>query len=66
LRTDVPPATMLATFAEALYVRLLITDERRDDEFVEDVIAAGLEGALLRVTIRAATVAGDLSCCARW
>jgi len=39
---------MLATFAGSLYVRLLITDERRDDEFVEEVIAAGLEGALLR------------------
>jgi hypothetical protein len=31
-----------------LYVRLLITDERMDDEFVEDVIAAGLEGAMVR------------------
>jgi hypothetical protein len=38
---------MLATLAGSLYVGLLITDERRDDEFVEDVIAAGLEGAMV-------------------
>nr|MBA2711994.1 TetR/AcrR family transcriptional regulator [Rubrobacteraceae bacterium] len=40
LRTDIPPATMLATFVGPLYVRLLITDERIDDEFVEHVIDA--------------------------
>jgi len=45
LRTDVPPGTMLATFVGPLYVRLLITDERIDDEFIEDVIDAGLDGA---------------------
>ncbi len=44
LRTDIPPATLLATFVGPLYVRLLITDERIDDEFIEDVIDAGLDG----------------------
>jgi hypothetical protein len=43
-RTDVPPATLLATFVGPLYVRLLITDERIDREFVENVIDAGLDG----------------------
>lgn len=31
--------------ARLLYVRLLITDERIDDEFIEDVIDAGVDGA---------------------
>lgn len=45
LRTDIPPATILAFFIGPLYVRLLITDERIDDEFIEDVIDAGIDGA---------------------
>ena len=45
LRTDIPPATILAIFIGPLYVRLLITDERIDDEFIEDVIDAGINGA---------------------
>jgi len=35
---------MFATFVGPLYVRLLITDERIDDEFIENVIVAGLDG----------------------
>jgi hypothetical protein len=46
LRTDLPPATMLATFVGPLYVRLLITDERIDNEFIENVIDAGLDGVI--------------------
>jgi hypothetical protein len=45
LREDIPPATILATFVGPLYVRLLITDERIDDEFIEAVIDTGLDGA---------------------
>jgi|1186.fasta_scaffold251130_1 hypothetical protein len=37
---------MLATFVGPLYVRLLITDERIDDEFIENVIDAGLDGVI--------------------
>jgi hypothetical protein len=44
LRADIPPATMFATFVGPLYVRLLITEERIDDEFIENVIEAGLDG----------------------
>ena len=44
LRTDIPPATILAIFVGPLHVRLLITDERIDDEFIGDVIDAGLDG----------------------
>jgi hypothetical protein len=35
---------MFATFVGPLYVRLLITEERIDDEFIENVIEAGLDG----------------------
>lgn len=45
LRRDIPPATILATFIGPLYVRLLITDERIDDAFIQDVIEAGLAGS---------------------
>ena len=45
LRRDIPPATILATFIGPLYVRLLITDERIDDAFIQDVIEAGLTGS---------------------
>jgi len=45
LRADIPPATILATFVGPLYVRLLITDERIDDEFIEAVVDSGLDGA---------------------
>ena len=34
-----------ATFVGPLYVRVLITDERIDDEFIEAVFDPGLEGA---------------------
>ena len=45
LRADIPPATILATLVGPLYVRLLITDERIDDQLIEDVIDTGLDGA---------------------
>ncbi|MGE3288391.1 MAG: TetR/AcrR family transcriptional regulator [Pseudonocardia sp.] len=45
LRADVAPATILAAFTGPLYVRLLITDERIDDHFVDEVIEIGLAGA---------------------
>ncbi len=45
LRDDVPPSTILAAFVGPLYVRLLITDERIDDTFVDGVIDVGLDGA---------------------
>jgi AcrR family transcriptional regulator len=44
VRADIPPATIFATFVGPLYVRLLITDERIDDEFMQNVIDAGLDG----------------------
>jgi Tetracyclin repressor-like, C-terminal domain len=44
VRADIPPATIFATFVGPLYVRLLITDERIDNEFIENVIDAGLDG----------------------
>jgi AcrR family transcriptional regulator len=50
LRADVPPATILAAFTGPLYVRLLITDERIDDRFLDDVIEIGLAGACPRPT----------------
>jgi hypothetical protein len=56
LRADIPPATMFATFVGPLYVRLLITDERIDDEFIENVIEAGLDG--VRVTPHEASADG--------
>lgn len=49
VRADIPPATLLATFVGPLYVRLLITDERIDDEFIDAVIRAGLDGARVAV-----------------
>ena len=45
MRAGIPPATTLATLVGPLYVRLLITEERIDDEFIENVIDAGLDGA---------------------
>ena len=43
-RADIPPETIFATFVGPLYVRLLITDERIDSEFIENVIDACLDG----------------------
>jgi len=51
LREDIPPATILAIFVGPLYVRLLITDERIDEEFIEHVVDACLDG--VRVARRA-------------
>lgn len=45
LRDDVPPATILATLTGPLYVRLLITDERIDNDFIEAVLELSLQGA---------------------
>ena len=45
LRAGLPPATILAAFTGPLYVRLLITDERIDDAFIDAVIDVGLHGA---------------------
>lgn len=45
LRTDLPPATLLAIFTGPIYVRLLLTDEPIDDAFVERVVELGLTGA---------------------
>jgi hypothetical protein len=52
LRDDLPPGTLLSTFTGPLYVRLLITDERMDDEFLEAVIDIGLDGTCRSPTKR--------------
>ena len=45
LRGDIPAATIFAAFTGPLYVRLLITDQRLDDDFIDAVLDIGLRGA---------------------
>ncbi len=45
LRADLPPATVLSVFTGPIYVRLLLTDEPIDDDFVDSVVELGLTGA---------------------
>jgi AcrR family transcriptional regulator len=45
IRDDIPPATILATLLGPLYVRLLLTDQRIDDEFINDIIDVVLNSA---------------------
>ncbi len=45
IRPDVTPAALLGTLIGPLYVRLLLTDQRIDDEFIRDVINVVLDGA---------------------
>lgn len=48
IRGDVAPMTIFTTLVGPLYLRLLITDERLDDQFIDDVITVALEGATSR------------------
>lgn len=45
IRDDMPPATIFATLVGPLYVRLLLTSERIDDKFIDDIINVALDGA---------------------
>jgi AcrR family transcriptional regulator len=45
IRDDIPPATIFATLVGPLYVRLLLTGERIDDDFIDNVIDIALGGA---------------------
>jgi AcrR family transcriptional regulator len=45
IRDDIPPATILATLLGPLYVRLLLTDQRIDDQFIDDIIDIVLNSA---------------------
>lgn len=47
LRADLPPATILSTFTGPIYVRLLLTDEPIDAQFVDSVVELGMTGAML-------------------
>jgi AcrR family transcriptional regulator len=47
LRGDIPPATIFETLIGPLYLRLLLTDERIDEEFIDNVIDVALDGARL-------------------
>jgi hypothetical protein len=42
---DIPPATIFSILVGPLYVRLLLTDERIDDEFIDAIIETVLDGA---------------------
>lgn len=44
LRADIPPETLLDVFVGPLYVRLLLTGDPIDNEFVDHVIDVGLHG----------------------
>ena len=46
LRDDIAPMTIFSMFVAPLYLRLLITDERLDHKFIDDVIRIGLDGSL--------------------
>lgn len=48
VRDGFAPMTIFATFVAPLYLRLLITDERLDNRFIDDVITLALEGAIPR------------------
>ncbi len=45
IRADMPPATIFTTLVGPLYVRLLLTSERIDDNFIDDIINVVLDGA---------------------
>lgn len=47
IRDDMPPADIFATLVGPLYVRLLLTDDRIDDQFINNIIGVVLDGALL-------------------
>lgn len=48
LRAELPPAAILSVFTGPIYVRLLLTDEPIDDDFVDSVVELGLTGARAR------------------
>ncbi|MFT3873976.1 MAG: TetR/AcrR family transcriptional regulator [Nocardioides sp.] len=45
LRDDIPATTVLAVFTGPIYVRLLLTGEPLDAEFIDAVVELGLAGA---------------------
>lgn len=45
IRDGIAPMTIFATFVAPLYLRLLITDERLDEQFIDEVVAIALDGA---------------------
>jgi AcrR family transcriptional regulator len=48
IRGDIPPATLFATLVGPLYVRLLLTDQRIDDDFIHAIVDVVLNGARTR------------------
>lgn len=48
IRDGFAPMTIFATLVGPLYLRLLITHERLDNQFIDDVITLALEGATPR------------------
>ena len=46
IRPDLPPGVLLDTLIGPLYVRLLLTEQRIDDDYIRTVIATVLNGAL--------------------
>ncbi len=45
IRGDIAPMTTFSIFIAPLYLRVLITDEPLDHEFIDSVVALGLRGA---------------------
>ncbi len=45
IRNDMPPADIFVTLVGPLYVRLLLTGERIDDDFISNIIDVVLDGA---------------------
>ncbi len=52
LRDDVDPSSIFSLIVGPLYLRVLITDQPLDDQFIEDVITLVLDGARPRETGR--------------
>lgn len=45
VRGDITPMTIFTTLVGPLYLRLLIIDERLDEQFIDDIITVALDGA---------------------
>jgi AcrR family transcriptional regulator len=45
IRGNIPPPTLIDTLLGPLYIRLLLTDQRIDDEFIRVIIDVVLDGA---------------------
>ena len=47
IRAEIPPGVLLDTLIGPLYVRLLLTDQRIDNDYIHTVITTVLNGALI-------------------